>query len=52
MSGSVLLRAAITSSRYGSVEVLHDVTVEVGEGEIVAVLGSNGAGWKTLLRTV
>ncbi|HEV8623288.1 MAG TPA: ABC transporter ATP-binding protein [Acidimicrobiia bacterium] len=52
MSGNVLLRAAITSSRYGSVEVLHDVTVEVGEGEIVAVLGSNGAGKTTLLRTI
>ena len=52
MSGNVLLRAAVTSSRYGSVEVLRDVTVEVGEGEIVAVLGSNGAGKTTLLRTI
>ena len=52
MSGNVLLRAAVGSSRYGSVEVLHDVTVEVGEGEIVAVLGSNGAGKTTLLRTI
>jgi branched-chain amino acid transport system ATP-binding protein len=52
MSGNVLLRAAITSSRYGAVQVLHDVTVEVGEGEIVAVLGSNGAGKTTLLRTI
>jgi branched-chain amino acid transport system ATP-binding protein len=52
MSGNVLLRAAITSSRYGSAGVLHDVTVEVGEGEIVAVLGSNGAGKTTLLRTI
>jgi branched-chain amino acid transport system ATP-binding protein len=52
MSGNVLLQATVTSSRYGSVEVLHDVTVEVGEGEIVAVLGSNGAGKTTLLRTI
>ena len=52
MSGNQLLRAAVTSSRYGSVDVLHDVTVEVGEGEIVAVLGSNGAGKTTLLRTI
>ncbi|MDQ1395707.1 MAG: branched-chain amino acid transport system ATP-binding protein [Acidimicrobiaceae bacterium] len=47
-----LLRAAVASSRYGPVEVLHDVTVEVGEGEIVAVLGANGAGKTTLLRTL
>jgi len=52
MTGDTLLRAAVTSSRYGSVHVLHDVTVEVGEGEIVAVLGSNGAGKTTLLRTI
>jgi branched-chain amino acid transport system ATP-binding protein len=49
---SVRLRAAVESSRYGAVEVLHDVTVEVGEGEIVAVLGANGAGKTTLLRTL
>jgi branched-chain amino acid transport system ATP-binding protein len=48
----IRLRAAVTSSRYGSVEVLHDVTVEVGLGEIVAVLGANGAGKTTLLRTI
>src|SRR5919202_3190115 len=46
------LSAAVTSSRYGAVEVLSDITVEVGEGEIVAVLGANGAGKTTLLRTI
>jgi branched-chain amino acid transport system ATP-binding protein len=46
------LRAAVEASRYGAVEVLRDVTVEVGEGEIVAVLGANGAGKTSLLRTI
>jgi len=46
------LRAAVASSRYGSVEVLQDITVEVGKGEVVAVLGANGAGKTTLLRTI
>ncbi|HEV7687526.1 MAG TPA: ATP-binding cassette domain-containing protein, partial [Acidimicrobiia bacterium] len=49
---TVRLRAAVASSRYGPVEVLHDVNVEVAEGEIVAVLGANGAGKTTLLRTI
>ena len=37
---------------YGSVSVLRDVSMEVGEGEIVAVLGSNGVGKTTLNNTL
>ncbi|MBV9783202.1 MAG: ABC transporter ATP-binding protein [Acidisphaera sp.] len=37
---------------YGSVQVLHDLAIEVEEGEIVALLGANGAGKTTLLRTL
>jgi branched-chain amino acid transport system ATP-binding protein len=33
---------------YGAVEVLHDINLDVGQGEIVAVLGSNGVGKSTL----
>jgi len=37
---------------YGDVQVLHGLTLTVGEGEIVALLGSNGAGKTTTLRAV
>ncbi|MCG2593751.1 ABC transporter ATP-binding protein [Ramlibacter sp. XY19] len=39
-------------SGYGAVEVLRGVTLEVRPGEIVALLGSNGAGKTTFNQTV
>lgn len=49
---SSLLHAKIESSSYGAVDVLRNVDIEVGEGEIVAVVGGNGAGKTTMLRTI
>ncbi|HTN51000.1 MAG TPA: ABC transporter ATP-binding protein [Anaeromyxobacter sp.] len=37
---------------YGDVQVLHGLSLEVGEGEIVTLLGSNGAGKTTTLRAI
>jgi iron complex transport system ATP-binding protein len=38
------------SAGYGRGFVVHDISVEVGPGEFVAVLGRNGAGKSTLLK--
>ncbi len=38
--------------RYGDVEVLHGVSAAVAERETVALIGANGAGKTTVLRTV
>ena len=37
---------------YGPVEVLHGISLHVEEGEIVTILGANGAGKSTTLRTI
>ena len=37
---------------YGQVQVLHDVGFEVYRGEIVALLGTNGAGKSSILRVI
>ena len=37
---------------YRGLRILQDVSVEVGEGEVVALIGANGAGKTTALRTI
>lgn len=37
---------------YGKINVLHEVSVQIKQGEIVAVIGANGAGKTTLLKTI
>jgi branched-chain amino acid transport system ATP-binding protein len=47
-----LLELDHLSASYGAIEALRDVSLVVEEGEIVALLGSNGAGKSTTLRTI
>jgi branched-chain amino acid transport system ATP-binding protein len=37
---------------YGEVKAIRDVSFRLGEGEILAVLGANGAGKTTIMRTI
>jgi branched-chain amino acid transport system ATP-binding protein len=37
---------------YGPIQALHGVSFEVGEGEIVTLIGANGAGKSTILMTL
>lgn len=47
-----MLNLKNVSVKYGSFTAIHDVNIEVTEGEIVVLLGSNGAGKSTAFRTI
>ena len=48
----MLLRVDRLSVHYGSVQALRDVSFTVGKGEIVCLIGANGAGKSTILRAL
>src|SRR3954465_6271256 len=37
---------------YGRIQALHGISLQVGEGEVVALIGANGAGKSTTMRAV
>jgi branched-chain amino acid transport system ATP-binding protein len=39
-------------SGYGKLEVLHDIGIDILQGQIVSLIGANGAGKTTLLKTI
>ena len=47
-----MLTLSAVSARYGSVPAISDVSITVGEGEAVGLLGANGAGKSTTLRAI
>lgn len=47
-----LLRVSHVDALHGSFQALWDVSLSVGEGEIVAIIGANGSGKSTLLDTI
>ena len=49
---SALLELTDVEARYGPVQALRGISLEVPEGAVVAVLGANGAGKTTTLRAV
>lgn len=47
-----MLEVEHIEARYGNVAALHDVDIAVNEGEIIVLLGVNGAGKSTTLKTI
>src|SRR6202000_3265560 len=47
-----LLEVSDIHTHYGSIEALKGVSLDVDEGEVVTLIGSNGAGKSTTLRSI
>lgn len=47
-----MLKVTNMSATYGDVQVLWNVSFEVNQGELVALVGANGAGKTTILNTI
>ena len=48
----VLLQASGLCAWYGAAQILFDVDLQVRKGEVVALMGRNGAGKSTTLKTI
>ena len=47
-----MIKAENIQKRYGELEVLKRVSLEISEGEIVSIVGASGAGKSTLLHII
>ncbi len=51
-SATPVLSVADVNTYYGSIHALRGISLEVGQGEIVALIGGNGAGKSTTLNSI
>jgi branched-chain amino acid transport system ATP-binding protein len=52
MTAGAILQVRDLDLFYGDAAALEDVAIDVGAGEIVAIIGANGAGKSSLIRTI
>ena len=52
MSTPVVLSVTDVHTFYGSIHALRGISLDVGQGEVVALIGGNGAGKSTTLNTI
>jgi branched-chain amino acid transport system ATP-binding protein len=51
-NGNVILKVEDVHTYYGTIQALKGISIEVHEGEIVTLIGANGAGKSTTLRSI
>jgi branched-chain amino acid transport system ATP-binding protein len=51
-NNEIMLRFENVSVHYGAIQAIHDVSFEVTRGQIVTLIGANGAGKTTILRAI
>ena len=47
-----MLKLENVNTHYGQIQALHDISLEVKQGEIVTLIGANGTGKTTLMMTI
>ena len=51
-SGASMLEVENISAFYGEYQAIHDISLQVAEGQLVSIFGPNGHGKSTLLKTI
>ena len=52
MTETILLQIESLSAGYGSIDVLHDISISLKQGEFISIVGPNGAGKTSLFKTI
>ena len=52
MTSKIMLEVGNLSAWYGAARILYDLTLEVKRGEVVALMGRNGAGKSTTMKAI
>jgi len=52
MGTEPMLSVRDLNAHYAQAHILHDVALDLGEGEVVALLGRNGAGKSTIMKSI
>ena len=52
MADNAMLKVRNLDVHYGDFQALWDISIEVGKGKVVSIIGANGSGKSTLLNTI